>query len=74
MKHNPMATANALAVMTVIIFVVCRILVGFFPDLFFTIAQSWFHGITLTPGGTWNLSLLSFTLYSILDFARSLAS
>ena len=55
MKHKPMATANAVAATTVIVYVICRGLVGLFPDLSFTVAQSWFHGIELERLNTWNL-------------------
>lgn len=53
---------NALAATTAIVFVACRILVGLFPDTFFTIAQSWFHGIQLNQLNSWNLTATSFTL------------
>jgi len=62
MKHDPMATANALATITAGIFVACRLLVGIFPDWFFSVAQSWFHGIELTKLGTWNLTTGNFVL------------
>lgn len=62
MKHNPVATANAVGVTTAIVFVVCRILVGLFPTISFAIAQSWFHGIELTKLETWNLSFSGFLL------------
>ncbi|KKQ29872.1 MAG: hypothetical protein A3H17_01740 [Candidatus Levybacteria bacterium RIFCSPLOWO2_12_FULL_37_14] len=52
---------NALAVTTAIIYAACRILVGIFPDAFFTIAQSWFHGI-----GFNKLSAESLTMSSLL--------
>ena len=62
MKHEPIITANAIAGTVGVIYVVCRILVGLFPDLSFTIAQSWFHGIELTKMNSWNLSVGSFLL------------
>lgn len=62
MKHNPMATANAAAVTTGVVFVACRILVGVFPDWMFAVAQSWLHGIELTKISNWNLSLSTFSL------------
>ncbi len=62
MKHNPVTTANAVGVTTAIVFVACRILVGLFPDISFTIAQSWFHGLQLTKLETWNLSFSDFLL------------
>jgi len=57
MKHNPMATANAAATTVGIIYVVCRLLVGLFPDLMMSIAQSWFHGLTF---GSWSISTGNF--------------
>lgn len=59
MKHNPMATANAAALTIGIFYIVCRILVGILPDLMQTIAQSWFHGLTL---GSWSLNSGNFVL------------
>lgn len=59
MKHEPMATANAAATTVAILFIGCRILVSLFPDLMFTIAQSWFHGIALTKFDSSGLSISS---------------
>jgi hypothetical protein len=71
MKNNPTATANALATTGGIFYIACRILVGVFPDLMYTVAQSWFHGIGMTKSGSWNLSLESFFvgLISFMIFA-----
>lgn len=60
MKHNPMATANAAAATTVVVFLGCRLFVGLFPDLMFSVAQSWLHGIALTKLEAWSLSPASF--------------
>lgn len=60
MKAYPIP--NALAATTAIIFVACRILVGLFPDAFFAVAQSWFHGIQLSRLDSWNLTVSSFIL------------
>jgi len=62
MKHNPIATANALATTGGLFYIVCRVLVVLFPDLSYTIAQSWFHGIGIAKLGSWDLSLGSFFL------------
>ncbi len=62
MKHNPIAIANALATTIAIIFVACRVLVGIFPDLMFTVAQSWLHGVELVQKSSWDLSMQSFVL------------
>lgn len=62
MKHNPMTTANAVAVTTAIVYVVCRLLVGLFPEGMMNIARSWFHGIDISKISAWNLSTESFFL------------
>lgn len=62
MKQQPYIIANALAVTTTIIYVICRVLVGLFPDVSFIIAQSWFHGIELSKLDSWNLTMSSFVL------------
>lgn len=62
MKGQSYAIPNALAVTTAIVFVLCRVLVGLFPDISFTVAQSWFHGIELGKAGDWNLTFVSFVL------------
>ncbi len=62
MKKDVSATANAFAVTTAIVYVVCRILIGLFPDASFAVAQSWFHGIALSKLGSWNLTTGAFFL------------
>ena len=56
------AIPNALAVTTAIVYAVCRLLVGLFPDASFAVAQSWFHGIALSKLGTWDLTFGSLIL------------
>lgn len=53
---------NALAVTTAIVFVVCRVLVGLFPDASFAVAQSWFHGMAVTQISAEALTLSSLIL------------
>lgn len=62
MKHNPLVTANAVAATTTIVYVACRALVGFFPEISMNIARSWFHGIDISKISAWNLSAESFIL------------
>ncbi len=50
MKHNVIATANALAVTMGFVYIACALLVAFIPDLFRLVATSWFHG--------WNMEVL----------------
>ena len=59
---QPYALANALAVTTALVFVLCRVLVGLFPDISFVVAQSWFHGIELSKLDAWNLTFVSFVM------------
>ena len=47
MKHDPMATANAMAATTAFIAVVCALAITFAPEFSLSVAQSWFHGIDL---------------------------
>lgn len=54
MKHDIQATANATAVTTAVIYVVCAAAVGLFPDVSMTIAQSWMHGINLSQVSGWS--------------------
>ncbi len=56
------AIPNALAVTTAIVYVLCRVLVGLFPDISFALAQSWFHGIELSKSSAWNLTFGSFII------------
>ena len=62
MKNQSYVLPNTLAVTTLIVYVLCRLLVGLFPDSFFTIAESWFHGIALSKLDTWNLTVSSLIL------------
>jgi len=62
MKTQLYVIPNALAATTAIIFVLCRILADLFPDVFFAIAQSWFHGIELSKLNAWNLTFVSFII------------
>ena len=48
MKHDPIATANAMAVTVAFIAVVCALAIILAPELSLGIAQSWFHGIDLS--------------------------
>lgn len=56
------AIPNALAVTTAIVYVLCWVLIGLFPDTFFAVAQSWFHGIELSKSSVLNLTMESFVL------------
>jgi len=62
MKNQSYVLPNTLAVTTLIVYVLCLLLVGLFPDISFTIAQSWLHGIALSKLDTWSLTMSSFIL------------
>lgn len=68
MKNQSYALPNALAVTTAIVYVACRLLVIFLPDISFTIAQSWFHDISLSRQNVLSVSLSSFILGIISSF------
>lgn len=46
-KHDPIATANAMAATVVFVAVVCALAIMLAPDLSLGIAQTWFHGIDI---------------------------
>ena len=48
MKHDPIATANAMAMTVGFVAVVCAVAIIVAPDLSLGIAQSWFHGVDLS--------------------------
>jgi len=48
MKHNPSATANAAAVTTAVIYVVCALFFVIAPDLSMAVTKTWFHGIDIS--------------------------
>lgn len=55
-KKSPIVMANAAGATTSIIYIVCRLLVGVFPDWMLAISQSWFHTAQVQTGANWNLS------------------
>ncbi|MBI4059222.1 hypothetical protein HY404_03205 [Candidatus Microgenomates bacterium] len=65
MKLNELAWANASAIVTGLIYVVCAAAVAFLPDFSKALAESWFHGLDLnqiwtgTPRSNFVLGLVS---------------
>ncbi len=65
MKHNVMATANALALTTGFVYIACALLVALSPTFFKVVASSWFHGMDLAsiwtgaPRGNFFLGLVT---------------
>lgn len=62
MKKSPNATANAAAMTTAALFVVCRTAFIVAPDLALSIGRSWFHGIDIGKIQAMNLTTESFVL------------
>lgn len=59
MKHHPMATANAAAATIGVIYLVCAFSILLTPNLAFTVARSWFHGVTLSEFSNTNFTMVS---------------
>lgn len=62
MKHDPRATASAAALTVGVLYVVCRVAVGMFPNFSYMVMQSWFHGLEITQPARWSLTLPAFVL------------
>lgn len=62
MKHHPMATAHAAAVVTAIIYIVCRQAFVWLPEFSMSIARSWFHGIDISKIATTTIPADNFIL------------
>ncbi|HEX6977199.1 MAG TPA: DUF5676 family membrane protein [Patescibacteria group bacterium] len=48
MKLNQMAVANTFGIVAALYFIGCAILATFAPDIYKTVAQSWFHSVNLS--------------------------
>ncbi len=65
MKLNEQAFANASAILTGLVYLVCSLLVALFPEFFRIVGQSWFHGVDLsliwtgTPRGNFVLGFIT---------------
>lgn len=70
LKAKPFA--NALAITMAVVYVICALAVAVLPNLFRTVAASWFHGIDLEtiwtggPRGNFLLGLVSAVVFSWL--------
>ena len=53
MRHDPKATANALAVFIGVLYLVCGFFVAVFPGMTRAVTISWFHGIDI--GKIWSV-------------------
>ena len=75
---NEKVIANAVATVSAVLFVACRILTAVAPSLLYAIGSSWFHTFTLDPAkasgdmtfGAFILGLVTFTALAwILTYA-----
>lgn len=57
-----MKVANALAVTTALLWVVCTAFVWLLPGFSLTIVEWWMHGMSLEVMGEWNLTVVNFVL------------
>lgn len=62
MKLNKNVFANALALTTVVVWVVCALFVALLPDLSVTIVKWWSHGLDYTALGVRQVTLGGFIL------------
>lgn len=60
---NSTAFANASAVVTAALFIICRVAVLIMPDFIYKVGQSWFHTIRLDSGQV--SSSLSFGMFML---------
>lgn len=71
MKLNPMAFANASALLVAMIYAVCAGLVALAPDFVISVANSWVHALDLSKIRDVNITAasLTFGLVSVTIFA-----
>jgi hypothetical protein len=62
MKLDKMVIANAFALASAIVWVICSASVFLLPDLSMIIAGWWAHGLNLSPLGSFRLDLTNFLL------------
>ena len=62
MKLNALAFANATALVVAVVYVVCVVTVALFPEFMMSLAQSWFHGLALSPLSDWQKTPGTFVL------------
>ena len=61
-KHNPVATANAVALTVGLISTACALGIVLLPEISMAIAQSWFHGLDISKISSPNVTVGSFVL------------
>ncbi|MCG2691749.1 DUF5676 family membrane protein [Microgenomates group bacterium] len=62
MKLEKNILANAFALATTILWILCALFVVLLPDLSMTVVKWWMHGMDVTALGAWSLDLANFLL------------
>jgi hypothetical protein len=62
MEFEKGRVANAFALTTVVIWIVCSVVVWLFPGFSMLITKWWMHGMEIGIMGEWNLTLYNFIM------------
>jgi len=57
MKYEKMTLANAFALASVILWILCTLFVAILPDFSLSITKWWMHGMDISVMGSWNLDI-----------------
>jgi hypothetical protein len=57
MKYEKVILANAFALTTVVLWVLCTLVVAIFPDFSLSVTKWWMHGMNIFVMGSWNLDV-----------------
>jgi len=60
MKLEKMAIANAFALSSIVLWILCTVFVVLLPDFSLTVTQWWMHGLNISAMGSWNLNFGNF--------------
>jgi hypothetical protein len=60
MKLDKMVLANAFALTTAVLWVVCSAIVWVLPAFSLTVTRWWMHGLDISVMGNWNLTFTNF--------------
>ena len=62
MKLDKSVLANAFALATAILWIICSLFIILLPDLSIIVSKWWVHGLDITVMGNWSLDLINFLL------------
>lgn len=74
MKLDKLTIANALALASAILWLLCTVIVAILPDFAMTVANWWMHGLDMSTMGQWNITFSSFFLGGITLVVSSWAT